>query len=88
MIQKKLVKQRKRNVLFRALYGKGDKGKIAAWTRDLNRILRIFNVCSVDSVLRALIATSQTELVINTHVLVADMHRLALGGQEIGRAHV
>ena len=76
------MKQEKRKAVSRALRGMGDKDKILAWRRDLNRILQVFNVCSIYSVLRALITTSQTELVINTHVLVADIHRLALGGQE------
>jgi hypothetical protein len=49
-IQRKVVKQGKRNALVRFILAKGDKEKIAAWKQDLVRILHVFNVGSVDPV--------------------------------------
>jgi len=45
-------------------------------------VLHVFNVCSVGSVRQPLTSRFQTELEINTHMLVADIHRNALPGQE------
>ena len=49
---------------------------IAGWRLDLNRILHTFNVGSISSV-RLLLTTlhPQTELVINTNVVVSDVHQ-------------
>ena len=86
-IQKKIVDRGGRHVVSRVLNAKSDKDAIVAWRQDLNRILHIFNVRSPDSDVCLLIASFQTELAINTHMLVADMHRNALAGQEgtVGR---
>ena len=46
-IQKKIIKEGKRNVISRHLHAKNDKDKIAAWRLDLNRILHVFNVRSI-----------------------------------------
>ena len=81
-IQRKVVKQGKRNAASRAFHSKNDKDVIAAWKQDLNRILHVFNVCSGGHAWRSLTAIFQTELAINTHTLVADIHRNALAGQE------
>ena len=81
-IQKKIVDRGTRHVVSRVLNAKSDKDEIAAWRQDLNRILQIFNVRSVHSSWRSPTATLQTELAINTHMLVADIHRNALAGQE------
>ena len=43
-IQGKIIAQRKRNPVSRALHAKNDKDAIAAWGRSLDRILSIFNV--------------------------------------------
>ena len=43
-IQKKIVKEGKRTSILRLLHTKSDKGAIAAWEQDLDRILLIFNV--------------------------------------------
>ena len=51
-IQKKIVKQEKRNRVSRVLRAKSDKDAIAAWGRDLHNILLIFNVGSVGHVWR------------------------------------
>ena len=45
-IQRRIVKQGKRNAISRHLHARNDKDKIAAWRTDLVRILHIFNVCS------------------------------------------
>ena len=46
-IQSRVVKQSRRNVVFRILRSKYDKEVVAAWKQDLNRILHIFNVRSL-----------------------------------------
>ena len=43
-IQRKVVKQGKRNAASRFIHAKGDKNKIAAWKQDLVRVLNVFNV--------------------------------------------
>jgi hypothetical protein len=56
---------------------------MAGWGSDLNRVLHVFNVRSIGSVRQSLTtAPFQAELAINTHLMVADMHRNALTGQE------
>ena len=72
-IQKKVVKQGKRNVVSRHFHARNDKEAINAWRSDLNRILHVFNVRSVVFVWSLLTFHSQTELVINTHVMVTDI---------------
>ncbi|KAF9783177.1 hypothetical protein BJ322DRAFT_140105 [Thelephora terrestris] len=42
-IQREIVKLGKRNAASQVLHAKNDKDNIAAWSRDLNRILHIFN---------------------------------------------
>ena len=79
----KVVKQGKRSSVSRFLRSKGDKDKITAWRNDLTRILQVFNVRSVCSIwVHCLLASFQTELIINTNVMVADIHRNVLAGQE------
>ena len=43
-IQGKVIKQGERNAVHRFVLSKSDQGKIAAWNRDLSRILDVFNV--------------------------------------------
>ena len=81
-IQGKVTKQGKRNAASRLFHPRGDKDKILAWRQDLDRIVRVFNVRSGCSARHSLIVTYQTELAINTHMLVVDMHRNALGDRE------
>jgi tetratricopeptide (TPR) repeat protein len=76
-IQAKVVKQGKRNAAHRVFRAKTDKEMIAAWKQDLSRILQVFNVRSRYFPWYSL-TSFQTELAINTHTLVADMHRNAL----------
>ena len=49
-IQKKVVKQGKRNVVSRFILAKSDKEKIATWKQDLIRVLHVFNVRAIDPV--------------------------------------
>jgi hypothetical protein len=72
-IQRKIIEKGKRNAISRLVHAKNDKETIAAWKSDLNRILLIFNVCSLVFVWLSLTARSQTELTINTHVTVSGM---------------
>ena len=88
-IQEKVVEKGGRNLLSRLAHAKNDKDTIVAWKLDLNRILHVFNVCSVIATWLLLADQSQTELAINTHVLVSDshtmvfdIHRNILKGQE------
>ena len=48
-IEKRAVKLGKRTAVARLFHFKDDKERIAAWRLDLNRILHIFNVCSIKS---------------------------------------
>ena len=47
-IERKIVEQGQRNVFSRFFHAKEDKEAMAAWKLDLNRILHIFNVCSIN----------------------------------------
>ena len=80
-IQTKIVKQGKRNVLFRLFHAKNDKDMVATWGHDLNRILHIFNVRSVSLVWQSLRTPSQTELLIDNNTMLSNLHRVALEGQ-------
>jgi hypothetical protein len=46
-MQRKVVKQSKRNAVVRFILAKGDKDKIAAWKQDLVRVLHVFKVRSI-----------------------------------------
>ena len=88
-IQEKVIEKGSRNLLSRLAHARNDKETIATWKLDLNRILHVFNVCSAIAVLLSLTDHFQTELAINTHVLVfdshtmvSDIHRNILKGQE------
>jgi hypothetical protein len=49
-IQGKVVKQGKRNALYRFVLSKTDKDKVAAWKQDFIRVLHVFNVRSISFV--------------------------------------
>ena len=61
-------------MLSRLVRAKNDKDTIGAWKLDLNRILHVFNVCSVIFTWLSLTVPFQTELAVNTHVAVSDVH--------------
>jgi len=69
-------------VASRLFHAKNDKEVIAAWRLDLNRVLHVFNVRSAGSVLLPLTSPLQTELAINTHAMVVDIHHRVVAGQE------
>ena len=46
-IQENIIERGKRNPISRRYHAKDDKEAIATWRSDLNRIRRVFNVCSV-----------------------------------------
>jgi hypothetical protein len=48
-MQGKVVKRDKRNAVFRFIFSRDDKDKVAAWKQDLVRILQVFNVRSIGS---------------------------------------
>ena len=71
-----------RNSLSRLVHAKNDKARemIATWKLDLNRILQVFNVSFVISVWPLPTVHLQTELAMNTHTMVSDIHRNVPGG--------
>ena len=75
-IRNKVAKHSGRKTVSRLLHARNDKEAIAAWKSELNRVLVVFNVRSVCSCL--VVANRpplQTELIMNTHTIVADMHQ-------------
>lgn len=60
-----------------------------AWELDLNRIIHVFNVRPVAFTWAPLIILSQTELVMNTHVIVSEVRHDALKtwGEIDGQVH-
>ena len=86
-IQRKVTKQSQRNALSRFFHARNDKEKIAAWKLELDRILRVFNVRSVNLTWLSLSVPFQTELSLRTAVAVTSIHndvskiREQFGGQ-------
>ena len=74
-IQRKVIEQNGRNAVSRVLQASNDKDRIAAWKLDLGRILQVFNVGSIIFTWSSLTDLFQTELVMNIHVAVSDMHQ-------------
>ena len=74
-IQRRVDEKNSRSLFSRAFNAQNDMDMIAAWKEDLNRMLRIFNVRSVWSGWQSLMASSQTELSVDTNVTVTDSHR-------------
>ncbi|KAF9792061.1 hypothetical protein BJ322DRAFT_9175 [Thelephora terrestris] len=62
-IERKVKEQRERSLASRIFHARRDRGKIAAWTSDLKRILKIFD----------------TELAIDTNVAVSNTQDMVLG---------
>ena len=63
-------------------HAKNNKETIASWKSNLNKILHVFNVRSIVSVWLLLTVRPQTELAINTHNMVSEMHRNMVKSQE------
>ena len=85
-IQTNIIKRGKRNPISRYFREKDDNKAIATWRLDLNRVLQVFNVCFVTSILSLLKFRFQTEFerntcadirhdVANTHATVSGIHR-------------
>ena len=85
-IQDNVVKQRNHNAVSRLVRANGDKNALVGLRDGLDRALRIFNVCLAGSIWHSLTASSQTELGLNTNVMVNELHRNALTGQGGARA--
>ena len=74
-IQEKITEKKERNRLSRVVHAKSDKDAVGAWKLDLNRTLHFFNVRSITSVWSSLTDRFQTELAVNTNVVVSDVRR-------------
>ena len=70
-----MIKQSGRHAVSRFVHGKADKGTIAAWKSDLDRVLRVFNVRLDIITWISLIVPFQTKLAMDTNITVADIHR-------------
>jgi len=81
-IQRKVIKRSGRNAVSRLVHAKNDTETIAAWKLELTRILHVFNVRLDIFAWLLLIVPFQTELAINAHMMLADVHRTVLTGQE------
>ena len=66
----------------RVFHAKNDKELIVAWKLDINKILHVFNVCLVAVTWASLTLPLQTELALNTHTLVSDIHRNVVTSQQ------
>ena len=82
-IQGKIIKHGKQNIVSRLVHAKNDKKTIATWRLDLNRILLVFNVRPVVFLWLLLNIHIQTELAINTHVIVPGIHHEVTNAQTI-----
>lgn len=51
-IQNGVIKQGERNTISRVFHAKNDRDAVATWRQDLNRILHVFNVRSINPVWR------------------------------------
>jgi hypothetical protein len=82
-IREKVIKEAGRNLFSRLVHAKSDKETFAFWRSDLNRILHIFNVCSVISVRPSLTARLQIGLGVdkNSQDLVSNIHRNTVQNQ-------
>ena len=81
-IQEKVIKKGKRNTVSRLFHAKIDKETITTWKSDLGKVLLIFNVRSIVVVWLLLTVYSQTELALNTHTIVSDIHHIMVNGKD------
>jgi len=70
-IQRHIAKREKRYAIFRRYRAGDDKEAITTWRLDLNRILRLFKVCSVTPARRLFTLRFQIEY---AHATVSDTH--------------
>ena len=84
-IQRGVIRLGKRNAASRFLYAKDDQDSLATWKYDLIRVLHVFNVRSVGPPRHPLTASPQTELAMDTHFMVVDIHRNVMTGRDDGQ---
>ena len=70
-IRSRVVRRSKQNPISYASHVQNDSQAITGWKTDLDKILLVFDVCSVVSVRPALTVCSQTELGSNIYVTVS-----------------
>ena len=88
-IQENIIGKGERGLFSRLVRAKNDKETIAARKLDLNRILHVFNVRSVDFTWLQPMDSFRTELVINIRVAVSGMrHDISEIREEIGSQFV
>jgi len=74
-IRRHIIKRGERNAISRRYHAKEDKEAIATWKLDLDRILRVFNVCSVTPARRLLTFHFQTEPGVGAQPTVSGTHQ-------------
>ena len=83
-IQESAVEPDKRNSLSRIFNAKNDKGTVAAWRSDLDRILHVFEVRTTGHSLPTLLKVRlQTELALHTNAAVSDVHEVVANTQGV-----
>jgi hypothetical protein len=85
-IQKNVEDKGEQHRVVGFLNARGDKDLIAGWRQELVEVLPVFNVRSVGPVWHSLTSCFQTELAINTHVMVAGTYAKVLEIQEGARS--
>ena len=83
-IQRHIIERGERNAISRRYHVKEDKEAIATWKLDLDRTLRVFNVCSVTPARRSLTFHFQTEPGVDAHPTASDTHQDATNKPTIG----
>ena len=77
-IQKRVVKWGKRNPISRRVHAKDDEEEIANWKLDLDKIRRVFDVCSFNCQAGSLLTfRPQAELATNVDADVSEIRREA-----------
>ena len=80
-----IVERGRRNAISRSYHAMTDDKKvIATWKLDLDRILRVFNVCSITPARPPAVFGFQVELGANAHANVSDTHQDATNENSIG----
>ena len=74
-IQEHIIEWGKRNAISRRYHAKDAKEAVATWKLDLDRILRVFNVCSVAPAWQLLTFRFQVELRANLHVTGSEINQ-------------
>jgi len=83
-IQRHITERGRRNAISRRYHAKDDKKAIATWKLDLDRILRVFNVCSITPAWPPPAFGFQVELGANAHATVSNTRQDATNENTIG----